>query len=638
MSSSFICGSIKLTQEPLSAAYGGTSNTNYNIGDMLYASGANSLSKIQLGLTGQILSSNGTIPYWKDQFTTEVITLNNTSQSISLNTDYTILDGKVIGRWASRLSGPFDEFSTSVVLDSTSCYISGYYNSQPMTIYNYNGTTFGTLSNSGTYDVFLIKYNSSGTAQWATRIGNTGGIGNQYSYSSTIDDTGIYLTGYYTSDPATIYNSDGTVFGALDNPDGANQSVLLVKYNKSGICQWGTKLAGNFNAVSNYVANDSNGIYLTGYYTGSFLTIYNSDGTTFGTLSNSGSSDAFIVKYNTSGTAQWGTRISGFLSEQGYGISTDSTGIYVTGYYNNGPITIYNSDGSVFGTLSYFAGQDIFLVKYNSSGMVQWATRTSGIAVDNSNNVFSDSNGVYLTGYYTSDPFTIYNSDGTVFTTLSNSGNSDAFLIKYNSAGMGQWATRMASISSDVGNAITSNSTGIYLTGYYTVNPLTIYNSDGTVFATLTTLNQSFVVKYNSQGRGLWYTTIEGLSTNISTSIANNSTGLYLTGYYNSNPLTIYNSDGSTFGTLVNSGSYESFIITFAESNLASLSNPPSVISKTITNRNMYGATSYITVSNLVYNGLSKTQIVMDANGDTIKLGWNGTYWYVISINGADIN
>jgi hypothetical protein len=61
------------------------------------------------------------------------------------------------------------------------------------------------------------------------------------------------------------------------------------------------------------------------------------------TLPISVGQDAFIVKYNTSGLAQWATTISGTVSDIGYAIATDSTGVYVTGLYSStSAITLTN--------------------------------------------------------------------------------------------------------------------------------------------------------------------------------------------------------------------------------------------------------------------------------------------------------
>lgn len=53
-----------ITAGSLSAAHGGTGQTSYATGDMLYASGATALTKLTVGTSGQCLTSNGSIPTW----------------------------------------------------------------------------------------------------------------------------------------------------------------------------------------------------------------------------------------------------------------------------------------------------------------------------------------------------------------------------------------------------------------------------------------------------------------------------------------------------------------------------------------------------------------------------------------------
>jgi hypothetical protein len=48
----------------LVAANGGTGLSSYNGGDIIYASGSTTLSRLNIGTNGQILQSNGTIPTW----------------------------------------------------------------------------------------------------------------------------------------------------------------------------------------------------------------------------------------------------------------------------------------------------------------------------------------------------------------------------------------------------------------------------------------------------------------------------------------------------------------------------------------------------------------------------------------------
>jgi hypothetical protein len=407
-------------------------------------------------------------------------------------------------QWTTRIAGIGNDYSYSISTDSNNnIIVTGYYDSNPVTIYNSDGSSFGTLIRSGLFDAFIVKYNSSGFAQWTTKIAGTS---NDYGDSITTDsNNNIIVIGYYNSNPVTIYNSDGSSFGTLIRS--GLFDTFIVKYNSSGFAQWTTKIAGTSNDYGRSISTDSNNnIIVTGYYNSNPVTIYNSDGSSFGTLINSGMSDIFIVKYNSFGFTQWTTRIAGTSNDEGRSISTDSNNnIIVTGYYDSNPVTIYNSDGSSFGTLINSGISDICIVKYNSSGFAQWTTKIAGTVDDEGRSISTDSNNnIIVTGYYDSNPVTIYNSDGSSFGTLINSGIGDTFIVKYNSSGFAQWATRISGTVDEVGVEISTDSNNnIIVTGYYESNPVTIYNSDGVTFNTLSregTSSNTFIVKYNSYG------------------------------------------------------------------------------------------------------------------------------------------
>jgi hypothetical protein len=142
---------------------------------------------------------------------------------------------------------------------------------------------------------------------------------------------------------------------------------------------WATRLSG-VNTLSNILGittDNLNNIYIYGTYFNSPLYIYNIDGSLYGTLANSGSSDAYIVQYNSSGVAQWATSISGTGSEIGYGIAVDSNNnICIIGWYDSPLLTINNFD-SVSGstivispaeTLTNSGGIDNYIVKYTPNG------------------------------------------------------------------------------------------------------------------------------------------------------------------------------------------------------------------------------------------------------------------------------
>jgi hypothetical protein len=131
---------------------------------------------------------------------------------------------------------------------------------------------------------------------------------------------------------------------------------------------------------------------------------------------NSGNRDLILVKYYDNGTKQWTQQLGTSSNDVGYGVTVDSSdNLYVTGYTAGGLDGNTNSGGN-----------DLFLVKYNSSGTKQWTQQLGsssgdigyGVTVDSSDNI-------YVTGY------TFGGLDGN-----TSSGSDDLFLVKYNSSGI----------------------------------------------------------------------------------------------------------------------------------------------------------------------------------------------------------
>ena len=321
-------------------------------------------------------------------------------------------------QWARRIGGTSSDRAVGIDTDSSgNIIVIGWYDSSPLTIYAADGTTsFTTLANAGSIDTFIVKYNSSGTPQWARRIGGTSSDAPNYPRPVAVDSNGdIVLHGTYSS-TVSIYGSSAS-FTTLSNA--GDSDSYIVKYNSSGTPQWARRIAGTASDYIYGIDTDSSGnIVVTGAYYSDTLTIYDTDGTTaFTTLSNNTQggaiSNTFVVKYNSSGTPQWARRIGGSSSDQGNALSIDSGGnIVVTGWYESSPLTIYAADGTTsFTTLVNTVSDntdDTFIVKYNSSGTPQWARRIAGTSFEVSYSMDIDSNGdIVVAGRYTSNPLTI---------------------------------------------------------------------------------------------------------------------------------------------------------------------------------------------------------------------------------------
>jgi Beta-propeller repeat. len=130
---------------------------------------------------------------------------------------------------------------------------------------------------------------------------------------------------------------------------------------------------------------------------------------------NAGGDDLFVVKYYDNGTNQWTKQLGTSSNDNANGIDTDSSGnVYVTGWTSEG------LDGN-----TYAGGDDLFVVKYNSSGAKQWTKQLETSSSESFNLVATDSSGnVYISGA------TNGGLDGN-----TNAGGSDFFLVKYDSNG-----------------------------------------------------------------------------------------------------------------------------------------------------------------------------------------------------------
>ena len=185
-----------------------------------------------------------------------------------------------------------DAMSTSIVsvsATSTSLFVVGSYSVGTFTAYNQDDSAFGTtLANSGSSDTFIVRYNLSGAVQWLTRIAGTG-ADDGTDVSTTAD--GLFVAGTMSTN-TTIYNADTTTYKTL-----TGTGSFLVKYNFTGTAIEAFKMTGT-NTLSAITANASGNVYATGSYSGG-LTIYNSSDVSFGTLTNAGTQDAFVINYSS---------------------------------------------------------------------------------------------------------------------------------------------------------------------------------------------------------------------------------------------------------------------------------------------------------------------------------------------------
>lgn len=191
----------------------------------------------------------------------------------------------------------------------------------------------------------------------------------------------------------------------------------------------------------------------------------------------------------------WANGAGGTGGESGSSTCTDASGnIYVTGSFNSPTIAF----GST--TLTNAGNDDLFIVKYDALGNVQWAQGIGGIGRDNSRCIVADASGnIYVTGGYDSPTL----SFGT--TTITNVDTTDIFIAKFNPSGNLIWAKGIGGTDVETSYGAATDATGnLYITGYFKsialpFGAISVINTD-----TSGTFSDLFVVKYNAAGNEVW--------------------------------------------------------------------------------------------------------------------------------------
>ncbi len=424
--------------------------------------------------------------------------------------------------WVKPAGGTAWDYAYAVATDlSGNVFVTGSYE---------NTGTFGTtqLTNSGQKDVFIVKYNNQGTVQWVKKAGGTGV---EEGKGIVVDDNGdCYVTGYFTGNIS---------FGTTNFTSANGKDIFIAKYNGSnGNLSWAKQISVTGDAEGERIALDNEGnIYVTGYFRNT-ATFKPNPGAI--TLTATGGLDAFVAKYNASGTCLWAKKGGGASLDRAYGLAVTESDVVVTGYYEG---------TGTFGTTSLTsAGSgDAFTMKYDTAGNFKWAKSFGGSNSDWGQAITTDTAGnVFVTGRF--EIQAAFQSEN-----LTSNGSYDIFLAKLNSSGNLQWVKNYGGLYLDYTNSIVMNKyyDALYFTGAYAVEAY--FGTDTLNSATAS--QDVFVAKTDTSGNLLWVADGGGLYDDQGNSVAVDTFGVvYVAGSFYNNT--------TSFGSVTVSGyvEYDAFI------------------------------------------------------------------------------
>ncbi|MFN8366943.1 MAG: choice-of-anchor D domain-containing protein [Candidatus Kapaibacterium sp.] len=416
----------------------------------------------------------------------------------------------------------------------------------------------------GSNDAFIVKFSSNGTREWGTYYG--GNADDQGSDLAVSSDESVYCTGYATSTTGIATS------GAHQTSVGGSNDAFIVKFNTSGVRQWGTYYGGGGwdGGVGIRIAQDGS-IVMVGWANSG-----NNIGTsgTYQPNHGGGASDGFIVKFNSTGTRQWGTYCGG----NGYDylnacvISADGS-IYCCGTTNSA--SNIASSGAHQQNIGNGGSYDGMIHKFNSDGTRDWGTYYGGTQADYCDGLaLSNSESLYVRGGTVSYNGNSIATAGSYQSSL-NGNAMDQFLVKFSSGGVRQWGTYYGGICGEpqdytMGNGwepngIVCGSNGaIYLIGT-TCSSASISTAGSYQVAKGSASNgyDAFIAKFDSTGSLTWGTYYGGTNDENGSGIDITTDGMiYCTGITNS---TNAISTSGAFQTSLGGSSNDMFLVKFMD-------------------------------------------------------------------------
>ncbi len=294
----------------------------------------------------------------------------------------------------------------------------------------------------------------SQTYQWAA---GAGGLSWNKGNAVETDHLGnVYMTGWFSGsadfDPGpgvhtlTAYQSDGDIFVAKYSPAGTYLWAFSIRSNNVGQIV--------MNATNEYDLDvDPSGNVLI---TGAFKDTSDFDpGPGTVNLISQGQGDIFVAKYSTTGAYLWAFSMGNTRSEAGRAIVTDASGnVFVTGSFTDAVDFNPGAGTAILTTAFPIFNSDLFVAKYDPSGVYLWAFNVGGSA--NFSSVIGQGidvnslGGVAITGYFTATA----DFDPAIATTVNltsanppGSGFQDMFVAQYSSAGIYQWAFNVGKLT-----------------------------------------------------------------------------------------------------------------------------------------------------------------------------------------------
>jgi len=304
-----------------------------------------------------------------------------------------------------------------------------------------------TLSyGAGAYDLYVIKADALGNTEWEKTYGGSG-----YDYARSVEQT----------------TDGGYIIAGSTNSYGVSTDAYLVKADALGNTEWEKTYGGSSYDYAYSVKQTADGGYIIAGDTGSY---------------GAGLSDVYLVKTDALGNIEWEKTYGDSVYEHGRSVQQTTDGGYIIAGDTN----------------SYDVYGDVYLVKTDASGNIEWENTYGGSGYDYARSVEQTTDGGYI----------IAGDSG------SYDVNGDIYLIKTDALGNIEWEQPIDGGTWDDGFSVQQTTDGGYIvagdTGCNDVN------------------GDAYLVKTDASGNIEWEKTIGGSDYDCARSVQQTTDGGYI--------------------------------------------------------------------------------------------------------------
>jgi len=374
-----------------------------------------------------------------------------------------------------------------------------------------------------------------------------------WQWAKIANDPGESMCNSIATDAAgnayVVCTFTGTLhLGATTLTSTGDSDIFFAKYDLLGNLVWAKHEGGPGGDQGFGIAVDAQGdVYVAG-------TFYQSIAFDTFSFSSNGFADLCLAKYDNNGDLIWAKAWGSIYEDLGSNITVDKyNNVFLTGMFAD-----YNGSPPAYGTIDFdtttltsHGNGDIFVLKLNSLGIVDWAKGAGGKFSDQGNRIVVDSlDNVYVTGDFTAPKAYFDNIE----LNAKVGPYQDMFIAKYDSSGNALWAKGAGGDFPNGGIGLGIDNIGnVYVGGssfqgtYIKFDNNIILNND-----------KGFIASYSNSGNIAWAKNI-GYHANavVGDLKVDLNANIYVTGFFN-NSVAPFGND-----TLHGAGSDDIFVTAY---------------------------------------------------------------------------